>query len=89
MKKMRFICAIGAFFLVGMTFTSCNSGSTENQEATQQDSTQEAATNEADGESETATKVEYKCPMNCEPDKQYFEPGDCPVCKMELRKVES
>lgn len=84
MKKAKFICAIGVFFLVGMTFTSCNSGSTESQETSQ-----EATTNEADSETETAAKVEYKCPMNCEPDKQYFEPGECPVCHMELKKVES
>lgn len=30
--------------------------------------------------------VEYFCPMECEGDKVYHEPGDCPVCGMELSK---
>ena len=31
----------------------------------------------------------YYCPMRCEGDKLYDEPGDCPVCGMHLKKVES
>ncbi len=31
----------------------------------------------------------YYCPMRCEGDKTYDEPGDCPVCGMHLHKVES
>ncbi len=30
---------------------------------------------------------EYYCPMRCEGDKTYNEPGDCPVCGMHLVKV--
>ncbi len=26
----------------------------------------------------------YKCPMNCEGDKTYDSPGNCPVCNMKL-----
>ena len=26
----------------------------------------------------------YQCPMNCEGDKMYKEPGNCPVCNMKL-----
>ena len=26
----------------------------------------------------------YHCPMNCEGDKMYKEPGNCPVCNMKL-----
>ncbi|MDU8885759.1 heavy metal-binding domain-containing protein [Yeosuana sp. MJ-SS3] len=29
----------------------------------------------------------YKCPMECEEEKTYDEPGKCPVCKMDLQKV--
>ncbi|MEE4260774.1 MAG: copper-translocating P-type ATPase, partial [Bacteroidales bacterium] len=32
---------------------------------------------------------EYYCPMRCEGDKVYNEPGDCPVCGMHLKKEES
>jgi len=31
----------------------------------------------------------YYCPMRCEGDKTYDEPGDCPVCGMHLLKEES
>jgi protein SCO1/2 len=29
----------------------------------------------------------YQCPMQCEGDKTYDEPGSCPVCKMDLKAV--
>jgi hypothetical protein len=29
----------------------------------------------------------YACPMRCEGDKTYGEPGRCPVCKMKLKEV--
>ncbi len=32
---------------------------------------------------------EYYCPMRCEGDKNYHNPGDCPVCGMHLKKEES
>lgn len=31
----------------------------------------------------------YYCPMHCEGDKTYDEPGDCPVCGMHLKKEEA
>lgn len=31
----------------------------------------------------------YQCPMKCEGEKTYNEPGTCPVCKMDLQKLES
>ena len=30
----------------------------------------------------------YQCPMKCEGDKMYDKEGQCPVCKMDLKKVE-
>ena len=29
----------------------------------------------------------YQCPMKCEGDKTYAEPGKCPVCGMNLREI--
>ncbi len=29
-------------------------------------------------------KIQYFCPMNCEGDKIYDSPGNCPVCNMKL-----
>lgn len=37
-------------------------------------------------QSDLASK--YECPMHCEGDKTYDEPGSCPVCKMDLTEVE-
>ncbi|MCK3683772.1 copper-translocating P-type ATPase [Maribellus sp. YY47] len=34
-------------------------------------------------------KGKYYCPMRCEGDKMYDEPGNCPVCGMDLKKVET
>jgi heavy metal translocating P-type ATPase len=34
------------------------------------------------------SKVEYYCPMKCEGDKVYDQPGDCPVCNMHLVPVD-
>lgn len=31
----------------------------------------------------------YQCPMDCENGKVYDKPGQCPVCGMDLQKVES
>ena len=31
----------------------------------------------------------YYCPMHCEDDKTYDQPGDCPVCGMHLKKAET
>ncbi|HKJ41739.1 MAG TPA: heavy metal-binding domain-containing protein, partial [Sunxiuqinia sp.] len=39
--------------------------------------------------SKTSGKGKYYCPMRCEGDKTYDEPGDCPVCGMHLNKEES
>lgn len=39
--------------------------------------------------SKTSGKGNYYCPMRCEGDKTYDEPGDCPVCGMNLNKEES
>lgn len=30
----------------------------------------------------------FKCPMECEGEKTYDKTGSCPVCKMDLEKVE-
>jgi Cu2+-exporting ATPase len=42
---------------------------------------------EAKAEGKSSGK--YYCPMRCEGDKTYDEPGDCPVCGMHLKKEET
>jgi len=39
---------------------------------------------------ETTVKADaYQCPMDCEKGKTYAKPGSCPVCKMDLKKVDA
>jgi len=49
------------------------------------------ANTEASSDSETKTEevvvVEYACPMKCEKDKTYAHEGQCPVCEMDLKKI--
>jgi len=37
-------------------------------------------------ETSEPTAVAYACPMKCEKDKTYDEPGKCPVCGMNLKQ---
>ena len=38
---------------------------------------------------QTAEKVVYQCPMDCENGKTYDEPGQCPVCEMDIKAIKS
>jgi hypothetical protein len=40
-----------------------------------------------DSISEEALVAEYSCPMKCEKDKTYAHEGQCPVCEMDLKKI--
>jgi membrane fusion protein, copper/silver efflux system len=44
-------------------------------------------TGEQGHEHHLQTGSEYICPMRCEGDKTYPQPGSCPVCKMDLQEV--
>lgn len=39
--------------------------------------------------SEQVETAMYQCPMKCEGEKMYAEKGTCPVCNMDLKKVEA
>lgn len=32
-------------------------------------------------------EAKYQCPMNCEGNRTYNQPGECPVCTLQLVKV--
>ena len=36
----------------------------------------------------SSTNTRYQCPMKCEGEKTYEEPGICPVCNMHLAPAE-
>ena len=58
-------------------FVSCNSSNTNDTTSTS--TTLVVAT-------DTAT-VKYKCPMKCEGETAYTTEGKCPVCEMDLEKI--
>lgn len=39
-------------------------------------------------QSEKKATVQYQCPMHCEGEKSYSDPGNCPVCKMDLVRTD-
>lgn len=64
-----------ALLLTVITFmASCGSNSSENKK--------ENTAIEQTG------NAKYQCPMKCEGEKTYDKPGQCPVCNMDLEKVE-
>jgi Heavy metal binding domain len=67
------VLVIALIASVGLvSFSSC-SGEKDKEETSQEQEAKDA----------------YTCPMSeCEDGKQYDEPGTCPVCEMELMKVE-
>jgi len=57
-----------------MFFASCGSNNSESKN--------DKATTEQTG------NAKYQCPMKCEGDKTYDKPAQCPVCNMDLKKLE-
>lgn len=57
-----------------LTFASCNNSQKSEKENTT---------------TEQAANTKYQCPMKCEGEKTYDKPGQCPVCNMDLEKVET
>lgn len=48
----------------------------------------ESESSQAAEKAEMAMNDVFQCPMDCEEGKTYDEEGSCPVCKMDLKKVE-
>ena len=70
---------------LGLFITSCK----ENKKHTEHEKTENHEHGDSDNDmnhSEIAA-AEYQCPMKCEGEKTYHEPGSCSVCKMDLKEV--
>jgi len=78
MRKV--ILALAVFLGVAFTATSCKDK--------EQKQSEESHMHEDSGE-EQAELIAYQCPMDCENGKTYDEEGKCPVCGMDLKKVET
>ena len=78
----RLILSIAVIAMMAMTVTSCKSDAKKEAEEVKSE------INTEDKEDNEIAKVTYQCPMKCEETKTYDEPGQCPVCKMDLKEVE-
>ena len=80
MKKAVLIFVL--MFSVSAVVISCKENKKEQSEES------EMIENHGANEADMALNAEYQCQMNCEEGKTYDSPGVCPVCAMELKKVE-
>ena len=48
----------------------------------------EAETSLGAEKADLAMNAEYQCPMDCEEGKTYDKEGQCPKCKMDLKKMD-
>jgi len=91
MKKV--VVAIAVVLTLGFTVTSCKSEQKEVKEVEKE--VIEEVIEEVKEEVEKEMKTEemavavYQCPMDCEDGKTYDKPGQCPTCKMDLKKQEA
>jgi hypothetical protein len=70
--------------MVILTVASCGNGENKVQDSMAADSTVKSAKEITDLAGVTSY---YECPMKCE-GKKFSEPGNCPICGMELVLVE-
>jgi len=87
MKKLVF--AISVVLAVGFTVTSCKSDAKKETEEVKTEVKEEVKEVVEETKSEEIAIATYQCPMKCEGDKMYNEPGQCPTCKMDLKEVVS
>lgn len=72
---MKTQISTAVLFIAAMFLASCGGGNSEVK--TESTATEEIAS------------AKYQCPMKCEGDKTYDKPGQCPVCNMDLKKLEA
>ncbi len=68
---------VGLVLMLALAFSACNQATNENA----------AEGTNMEAPIEELAKAEYSCPMKCQGDTTYAEPGKCPVCKMDLTLV--
>ena len=73
-KKQAITIGTILFFALGSsTFIGCGNGEEHSHDTETHEHEQHA---------------EYQCPMDCENGKTYDKPGTCPVCEMDIVKIE-
>ena len=77
MKKSMLLLTL--FLSMSVMLMSCK----ESKKETKTEQTEHAVE-----KADLALNDAYQCPMDCENGKTYDKKGTCPICKMELKKVE-
>ena len=80
MKKVILVLAL--MLSASTVLVSCKGDKKEHNEESEMQ--EDRAANKAD----MAVNTVYQCPMDCEEGKTYESAGACPVCAMDLKKVE-
>lgn len=83
MKKSILLLAL--CLSLGVVLNSCKGEKKDAPEATE---AAEMNENAAADKADIAMNDTYQCPMDCEHGKTYDKEGTCPVCNMNLKKVE-
>jgi Heavy metal binding domain len=83
MKKSILLFALS--LSLGVVIMSCKE---EKKEAASEETKTEMQENHAADKADMAMNDKYQCTMDCEDGKIYDKPGKCPVCNMDLIKVE-
>ena len=81
MKKVLIVLVL--MLSTSIILMSCKEDKKDSKEETEMQ--QDSAADKADMAMNDSV---YQCPMDCEDGKTYDEEGKCPVCKMDLKKVE-
>ena len=80
----RVLLLLALTFSLTLSFTSCKGEHKEAEHNEHSETHHSDAANDAD----LALNFEYQCPMDCEEGKTYEEEGECPKCKMALKKID-
>lgn len=90
-KILYLTLATAILFAAGtIALTGCGNSSNKKSTEQQHEATETEHQHDMDEQHEHGDMAEasYQCPMKCEGDKTYDKPGSCPVCKMDLKKMD-
>jgi hypothetical protein len=85
MKKL--ILSLTIILSTGLIFSSCAEGEPRMDETNPEHGKHHHNGAEDHHEDHAAEgEINYQCPMECEGEKVYDSPGQCPICKMDLEE---
>lgn len=86
MKKIITTIMLLSAFAFG--FTNCQSENKKTEGTKSEKEHHDHEGHNHDSEKKDQAHADFQCPMDCEKGKIYHEAGKCPVCQMDLAKIE-